>query len=185
LSRGNRKGIGTAEDTRIRSLPTLHRLMQNARFPVNQVRVPGECIAAENDMVLGPVLRNSGVPRNGGFLSAHTRHKSEKHHTPHCSGNSRIRMPRFHSYLRLRFDCRYCSRFAVQRITDFGPLDLFTGTFLPQSTKAGHREGRCSEGRTARVEPRSWTWRSGGSSPHGSDGFVSYQISDSWRRVEQ
>jgi len=40
------------EDIRIRSLPSLHRLMQNARFPVNQIRVPGERIAAEHDMVL-------------------------------------------------------------------------------------------------------------------------------------
>src|SRR6266404_4543692 len=45
-----------------------------------------------------------------------------------------------------------------------GRLTLFTGTFLPQSTKAGYREGRCSEGRTARVEPRSLTCRSGCSS---------------------
>ncbi len=32
-----------------------------------------------------------------------------------------------------------------------GRLTLFTGTFLPQSTKAGYK-GRCSEGRTARVD---------------------------------
>ena len=41
VDRGSRQGIDTAEDIRIRSLPTLHRLMQNARFPVNQIRVPG------------------------------------------------------------------------------------------------------------------------------------------------
>jgi hypothetical protein len=30
----------------------LHRLMENARFPVNQIGVLGERIAAENDMAL-------------------------------------------------------------------------------------------------------------------------------------
>src|ERR1700675_2422824 len=103
-------------------------------------------MTAEHDMVLGPVLRNSGVPGNGSFLSTDTRHKSEKSHTPHCSSDSRIRMLWLHSYLRLRFDCRYCSRFAVQRITDFRPLDPFSGTFLPQNTKAAHREGQVQLG---------------------------------------
>ena len=81
------------EDIRIRSLPTLYGLMQNARFPINQIRAPGERIAAEHDVVLGPVLRNSGVPRRTTFLSKDTRHKYEKRHTPHSSSNSSTRMP--------------------------------------------------------------------------------------------
>jgi len=40
------------EDTRIRPLPTLHLLKPNARFPVNQIGVSGEPIAAEDNMVL-------------------------------------------------------------------------------------------------------------------------------------
>jgi hypothetical protein len=127
--RGSRQELDTVEDIRIRSLPTLYGLMQDARFPINQIRAPGERIAAEHDMVLRPVLRNSGVPRRSTFLRADTRHKYEKRHT-HSNSNSSTSMPWLHSYLRLRLNCRYCSRFSVYGITDFGPLALFcAGTF--------------------------------------------------------
>src|SRR3981081_1453607 len=98
FSGGSRRGIGTAEDIRIRRLPTLHRLMKNTRFPVNQVWVQSERIAAKHDMALGPVLRNSVVPGSSRFLSGHTQHENETHHTP--TRNSNIRMRRLHVYLR-------------------------------------------------------------------------------------
>ena len=73
---GSGERLGSIEGAKIRNLPTLHRLMQNARLPVDQLRVLGEPIAAEHDMVLGPVLRNSDVLGSTRLLSAHTRHKS-------------------------------------------------------------------------------------------------------------
>jgi hypothetical protein len=55
--------------------------------------VLGERIAAEHDMALGPVLRNSGVSGSSGFLSAqtrrHTQDDGEPHRRTHC--NSTIR----------------------------------------------------------------------------------------------
>src|SRR5258708_40037840 len=113
LSRDGGHGIGSVEDTRIRSLPTLHRLMQNTRFPVHEVRMQGERIAAEHDLALGPVLRNSDVAWTRGSLSGHTRHDSGKHHTPHC--NCKIkRIPLFHNYLRWEWIAPNCSRFLTR-----------------------------------------------------------------------
>jgi len=65
--------------------------MQNTRFPVHYVRVQDERIAAEHDMVMGPIMRNSGVPGSSRFLSGHARHESEKHHTAHRNSNIRTR----------------------------------------------------------------------------------------------
>ena len=56
------RGSTARKTSRIRSLPALHRLMQNTRLPVNQFRMQGERIAAEHDMALRPILRNSGMP---------------------------------------------------------------------------------------------------------------------------
>src|SRR5258708_5935927 len=112
LSRNGGHGIGSVEDTRIRSLPTLHRLMQNTRLPVHEVRMQGERIAAEHDLALGPVLRNSDVAGSGGSPSGNTRPDSEKHHTPHC--NCKIkRMRWFHTYLRWEWIAPNCSRFST------------------------------------------------------------------------
>ena len=91
--------------------------MQNTRFPVYQVRVQGERIAAEHDMALGPILRNSGVPGNRRFLSGHARYESEKHHTPYRSGN--IRMRWFHEFLRWQWIAPIVAAFRSMGTLDF------------------------------------------------------------------
>ena len=51
-------------------MPALHGLMENTRFPIHHFGVRDETVPAENDLVLGPILREPGVPGRGSFLSA-------------------------------------------------------------------------------------------------------------------
>ena len=97
--------------------------MQNTRFPVNQIRVQGKRIAAEHEMALGPVLRNSDVPRSNRFLSAHIRHESEKHYTPHR--NSNIKMRWLHSYLRWQWIGPIVAAFRFMGIVDIRQFHRF------------------------------------------------------------
>lgn len=83
--------------------------MQNPGFLVKQVRMLQQRIAAEYDVALRPILWNSYVGMIRGLLSRRNRYKKQEPNTQSCS--SAVRMPTLHTNLRLRMDCRYCSRF--------------------------------------------------------------------------
>jgi hypothetical protein len=114
---GRGMGIYAMENIRIRSLPALHGLMQYTPLPVKQVWVLEQAIAAEYDMVQGPVLRNSGMTGNRRVLSlsGYIGYESD---AQHCSDTTEILW--LHSYLQWRLICRHCSRFSVPvGISDF------------------------------------------------------------------
>src|SRR5580692_4139070 len=93
------------------SLPALHRLMENARLARQQFWMPGEGIAAKHDAALRPILRSSGVAKDGGFLRVKTWPEGIEHRAQCC--NSTKNMAWLHRYLRLRLGWRNCSRFLL------------------------------------------------------------------------
>jgi hypothetical protein len=73
-------GLDTGEAVPIGSLPTLHFLVQNARLPLQYLRMLSERRAAVHDVALGPVLRDALGPGNCLFLGAYSRYENEKQH---------------------------------------------------------------------------------------------------------
>jgi hypothetical protein len=88
---------GILKGAEIWNLPLLQRLLKDARFAIHQTRVAREPIAAEHDVVLRPILRESGSFRSLSFLSKNAGHEGEKQRA-HC--NDTMNRPTLHSSLR-------------------------------------------------------------------------------------